>query len=169
MKKKSETISYFYFLLNKKRNFVFSIFYVLLTAISFLLLSGCAKTGYPQPPKIVPPHSPVILKAEKNKNIVRIVYRYVYDLNRIKGFLIYRSYYKNKKNAVKSQCNSSKPFAFQNLNFKKRFSLQNSKFFYNVNSKVLRNGYYVFCIKSVGNFNIKSDFSNYKIIFIKIN
>ena len=169
MKKRSKTISYFYFLLNKKRNFVFSILYVLLAAISFLLLPGCAKTGYPQPPKIVPPHSPVILKAEKNKKTVRIVYRYVYDLNRIKGFLIYRSYYKNKKNAVKLQCNSSKPFAFQNLNFKKRFSLQNNKFFYNVNSKVLRNGYYVFCIKSVGNFNIKSDFSNYKIIFIKIN
>ena len=169
MKKRSETINYFYLPLNKKRSFAFSIFYVLLTAISFLLLSGCAKTGYPQPPKIAPPHSPVMLKAEKNKNIVRIVYRYAYDLGKIKGFLIYRSYYKNKKNAVKSQCNSSKPFAFQNLNFKKRFSLQNSKFFYNVNRKVLKNGYYVFCIKSVGNFNIKSNFSNYKIIFIKIN
>ena len=137
--------------------------------MSFLLLSGCAKTGYPQPPKIAQPHSPFILKAEKNKNIVRIVYRYAYDLGKIKGFLIYRSYYKNKKNAVKSPCNSSEPFAFQNSNFKKRFSLQNSKFFYNVNSKVLKNGYYVFCIKSVGNFNIKSNFSNYKIIFIKIN
>ncbi len=169
MKKRSETINYFYLLLNKKRSYAFSILYVLLTAASFLLLSGCAKTGYPQPPKIVPPLAPVILKAEKNKNIVHIVYRYVYDLGKIKGFLIYRRYYKNKKNAVKLQCNSAKPFAFQNLNFKKRFSLQNSKFFYNVNSNVLKNGYYVFCIKSVGNFNIKSDFSNYKIIFIKIN
>ncbi len=169
MKKKLKTINNFYLRLNKKRSFAFAWLFVLLIALPLFFLSGCAKTGYPQPPKISPPSPPVILGDRKLKNTVRIIYKYTHNMNKLKGFLIYRRYYKNKKTAAKYACSSSKPFAFQNLNFKKRFSLRYNKFFYDVNISNFKNGYYVFCAKSIGGFDIKSSFSNYKIVFIKNN
>ncbi len=140
------------------------IFAVLLPTI---FLSGCAKTAYPTPPIITPPHPPKILSAKKLKNNIRIIYEYRHGLNGIKGFLIYKKWYKNKKN-VKFSCNSSKLIAFQNLIFKKKFSLQYNRFFYNVNKKDLKTGYYIFCARSEGNFGVKSIFSNYIAVHIVI-
>lgn len=167
MKKKSGTIKNFYesSYKNKKRNYFFVLLLTLFLFAPVIILSGCAKTGYPLPPKISPPKPPVILSAGKFGRFVRIVYRYNGNIDKIKGFLIYKKYYKNKK-SIKYSCNSSKPFVFQNLKFNKKFILQNNDFFYNVNKINLKNGYYLFCAKSVGNYDIKSNFSNYIITLI---
>ncbi len=125
-----------------------------------IFLSGCAKTAYPVSPIITPPRPPKILSARRFKNNVRLIYEYRHNLSGIRGFLIYKKWYKNKKN-VKFSCNSSKLIAFQNLTFKKKFSLRYNKFFYNLNKKNLKNGYYIFCARSEGSFGIKSIFSNY--------
>ena len=169
MKKQSRMIKNLYRRLNKKRSYIFPALLALILFVQLIYLSGCAKTGYPQPPKVTPPSPPVILSAEKLKNFVHIVYKYNGNINKVKGFSIYKKYYKDEK-SIKYSCSSSNPFVFQNLTFKKRFSLQYNKFFYNVNKKNLKNCYYVFCIKSVGYYDIKSAYSNYiivKIIMLK--
>jgi|GEM_PF-4476787 len=164
MKKKSKIIKNCYRRLNNPRSLALFLF----TALVSLLLAGCAKTGYPNPPKVAPPAPPVILSAEKLENSLRIIYKYNGNVNKIKGFLIYRKYFKDKKSIkYKYSCASSAPFVFQNLEYKKRFSLQYNKFFNNVNSKNLKKGYYMFCMKSVGYYGIKSPYSNYLVIFIK--
>ncbi|MHB8231805.1 MAG: hypothetical protein ACYDDB_02745 [bacterium] len=167
MKKKSKTIKNRYGCLNKKRSYISVKLLALIFFAPLLFLSGCAKTEYPLPPKIAPPRPPVILSAEKLKNTVKIVYKYSGGINKVKGFLIYRKYYKDKK-SIKYSCNLSKPFVFQNLAFKKIFSLQYNKFFYNVNKNNLKKGYYMFCVQSVGDYNIKSAYSNYVIVQIVI-
>lgn len=166
MKKKSKIIKNRYWSLNKKRSYIFPALSALVFFAQILFLSGCAKTGYPQPPKVAPQSPPVILSVERLKNSVHIVYKYSGDINKVKGFLIFKKHYKDKK-SIKYSCGSSMPFVFQNLTFKKRFSLQYDKFFYNVNKKNLKNGYYMFCIKSVGYYDIKSTYSNYIIVFIE--
>lgn len=133
--------------------------------LPLLFLSGCAKTAYPTPPITTPPGPPKILSVKRLKNNIRIVYEYRHSLNEIKGFLIYKKWYKNKKK-VKFSCNSSRLIAFQNLIFKKKFSLQYNRFFYNVNKKDLKTGYYIFCARSEGNFGVKSRFSNYMAVHI---
>ncbi len=158
-------IKYLYRHLDKKKIYVFLALLTLFILTPLLFLSGCAKTGYPQAPKVTPPPPPIISSAKKLRNTVHIVYKYSGDINKVKGFLIYEKHYKNKK-SIKYSCSSSTPFVFQNLTFKKRFSLQYDKFFYNVNKKNLKNGYYVFCIKSVGYYDIKSAYSNYIIVQI---
>ncbi|MHB1660827.1 MAG: hypothetical protein ACYCSQ_07015 [bacterium] len=165
MKKKSKIIKNRYGRSNKKRSYIFISLLALIFFAPLLFLSGCAKTGYPQPPKIAPPPPPVILSAEKLKNAVSIIYKYSGGINKVKGFLIYKKYYKDKK-SIKYSCNLSKPFVFQNLAFKKRFSLQYNKFFYNVNKNNLKKGYYVFCVQSVGSYSMKSAYSNYIIVKI---
>ena len=166
MKKKSKIIKNRCRLLNNPRSYIFSALSALILFAALISLSGCAKTGYPEPPKAAPPLPPVILSAGKLKNYLHIVYKYNGNANKIKRFLIYKKYFKDKK-SIKYSCDSSTPFVFQNLEFKKRFSLQYGKFFYNVNSNNLKNGYYMFCIKSAGYYGIKSAYSNYIIIFIK--
>jgi hypothetical protein len=165
MWKKSKAIKNRYGRSNKKNIYISSAAMSILLFASLFLLSGCAKTGYPQPPKIIPPRPPVIISVKKLNNALRIIYKYNGNINKIKGFLIYKKYYKNKK-SVKYSCASSKPFVFQNLKFIKKFSLQYDKFFYNVNKNNLKNGYYLFCAKSVGNYDIESAYSNYIIAAI---
>ena len=167
MKKKSKIIKNRCLNLNKKRSCIFTALSALVFFVQILSLSGCAKTGYPLPPKVVPPSAPVILSAERLKNSVHIVYKYSGDINKVKGFLIFKKYYNKGKKSIKYSCGSSTPFVFQNLTLKKRFSLQYDKFFYNLNKNNLKNGYYMFCIKSVGYYDIKSAYSNYVIIFIE--
>ena len=166
MKKESKVIKNPSRRLNKPGSYIFSALSALILFAALISLSGCAKTGYPEPPKAAPPPPPVILSAGKLKTSLRIVYKYNGNVNKIKGFLIYKKYFKDKK-SIKYSCNSSTPFVFQNLEFKKRFSLQYGKFFYNVNIKNLKNGYYIFCIKSAGYYGIKSAYSNYIITSIK--
>ncbi len=169
MKKKLKIIKKLYRRLNKKRSYIFPVLLTLALFFQTFYLSGCAKTGYPQPPKVSPPKPPVILSAKKIAGTVRVIYKYSGNINKVKGFLIFNKRYKDKK-SIKYSCGNSKPFVFQNLKFKKRFSLQYDKFFYNVNKKNLKDGYYIFCIKSVGYYDIKSAYSNYiivKIIMLK--
>ncbi|HEC25425.1 MAG TPA: hypothetical protein ENI54_05400 [bacterium] len=167
MKEKSLIIKNLYGRFNKKIGLFKPLLFIFILAIflSPLFLSGCAKTEYPLPPKIKPPHPPVILSAKKIITGIAIVYKYNYDINKIEGFLIYEKRYKNKE-SIKYSCGASKPIAFQNITFKRRFSLQYGKFFYNVNKSNLKNGYYVFCVKSVGAYSTKSVFSNYIIAHV---
>lgn len=166
MKKKLKKIINHWRGLSNKR-ILFGPLLILIFAVfsSSVFLSGCAKTEYPNPPIIIPPPSPKILSAKRLKNDVNIIYEYRHSLNGIKGFLIYEKWYKNKKK-VNFSCNSSKFIAFQNLAFRKKFGLQYNKFFYNVNKKNLKNGYYIFCARSEDNFGIKSKFSNYIAVHI---
>lgn len=167
MREKLLTIKNRYWRFNKKIGSFKPLLLVFILAIflSPLFLSGCAKTEYPLPPKIKPPHPPVILSAKKIATGISIVYKYNYSMNGIEGFLIYEKWYENEE-AIKYSCGASKPISFQNIAFKRRFSLQSGKFFYNVSKSNLKNGYYVFCVKSVGAYSTKSVFSNYIIAHI---
>ncbi|RZD14748.1 MAG: hypothetical protein EVJ47_00210 [Candidatus Acidulodesulfobacterium ferriphilum] len=168
MKKKSKEIKNHWRGLSSKIILFIPLLILIFAAFSLsLFLSGCAKTAYPNPPIITPPPLPKVLSAGKLKNSISIIYEYSHSLNGIKGFLIYEKWYKNKKK-VKFSCNSSTLIAFQNLLFAKKFSLQYNKFFYNVNKKDLKTGYYIFCVRSEDNFGIKSGFSNYIAVHIVI-
>ncbi|MCL4322729.1 MAG: hypothetical protein M0016_08425 [Deltaproteobacteria bacterium] len=166
MKKKSKEIKNHWRGLSSKRILFIPLLILIFTVLPLaFFLSGCAKTAYPSPPIITPPLSPKVLSAKKLKNSISIIYEYSHSLNGIKGFLIYEKWYKNKRK-VKFSCNSSTLIAFQDLLFIKKFSLQYNKFFYNVNKKDLKTGYYIFCIRSEDNFGIKSRFSNYIAVHI---
>lgn len=154
---------------NKRSLFASLIILACSAAVISIFLAGCAKTEYPDPPLIAPPPSPKNISVKMlGGNIIRIAYEYPYSLklDGIKGFLIYQKWYKVKKN-IKFSCNASKLVAFQDLLFKKKFSLQYNGFFYNVNKKDLKSGYYVFCVRSEGSFSIKSKFSPYIAVHIK--
>lgn len=164
MKKKLRAIENHWISLNS-RGISHALLFILILAVILpvLFLSGCAKTAYPVPPITTLPPAPIILSITWAKGNIGIIYKYRYGLSGIKGFLIYEKWYKNN---VKFSCGSAKLIAFQNLLFKKRFSLQYNEFFNNVNKKNLKKGYYVFCIRSEGNFGIESKFSNYMAVHI---
>ncbi len=168
MKKKSGNIKNYWKYLNEIKSSVKPALPLLALPVifsAFVFLSGCAKTAAPLPPEIAPPHPPAAVSAQKIKNAVRIIYKYNYAADKIKGFLIYKKYYKDKK-SVKYTCGQSKPFIFQNIKFKKRFSLPENEFYYNANIKNLKSGYYIFCVKSEKKYGIKSAFSNFAAVRI---
>lgn len=137
---------------------------------ALLFFSGCAKTGYPQAPVVKPPLPPVIISVSSvpaSGSNLKLVYRYGGRIENIRGFLIYADYYPNEK-SVRKNCTERDLIAFQNTEFKKKFSLGGDKFFYRTATHSFKNGYYVFCVKAVGNYGVKSVFSNYKAVRIII-
>ncbi len=166
MKKKLKEIGNHWIDLNSKENSLFALFILIFaTVLPVLFLSGCAKTAYPTTPITALPPAPKILSITRVKGNIGIIYEYNHTLSGIRGFFIYEKWYKNKEN-VKFSCDSSRPVAFQDLLFRKKFSLQYNKFFNNVNKKNWKSGYYIFCVRSEDNFGVKSRFSNYVAVHI---
>lgn len=170
MKKTSEKTQNFSACFNKKRLFrIWNYFFILIAAP--LLFSGCAKTGFPQPPRVKPPVPPVIISVSSGHSSekgLKLVYRYIgRHIENVRAFLIYADFYPNAK-SVKKGCTERHLIAFQDMDFRNKFSLSGNKFFYRIAANSLKTGYYVLCVKAAGNFGAKSAFSNYKIAKIII-
>ncbi len=142
----------------------FKLFFILFFIIP-LALSGCAKTGYPTPPQTTMPAPPHMLTAKKSDGGISIFYEYRGNIKSVKGFFLYSRFFKTKKEMT-SLCGGMAPFAFQNLEFKKKFSAGNGAFFYKFKKEDLKKGYYIFCSKAVDGYGVKSSFSNHIIVHV---
>jgi hypothetical protein len=156
--------------LHKKNHFILSGLLIVFIIFFVLILSGCAKTGYPQAPTIQPPYAPHIISIKKNSYGLIVIYKYKFNTGNIKEFLIYEKSFK-KKTKKNLSCSQSKLVAIQNLKFAKKFKLNKTEninlFFYKINKSSLKRGYYyIFCVKSKDYFNIGSSFSNFLALHI---
>ncbi len=155
----------------KKNDLILFFLLILFIFFSALILSGCAKTGYPQAPTIPPPPAPNVISIKKNTDSLVVIYKYQFNPEDIKEFLIYEKRFKNKTKKNLS-CSQSKLVSIQNLKFADKFRLNKKKggdlFFYKIDKSALKKGYYfMLCIKSKNYFGIKSAFSNF--LTIRIN
>ena len=149
----------------KKNDLILFFLLILFIFFSALILSGCAKTGYPIAPVIPPPPAPQVISIKKNTDSLIVIYKYKFNPEDIKEFLIYEKRFKNKTKKNLS-CSQTKLYSIQNLKFADKFRLNKKKerdlFFYKINKSALKGGYYyILCVKSKNYFNIKSSFSNF--------
>ncbi|MHB1665110.1 MAG: hypothetical protein ACYCT7_07620 [bacterium] len=154
----------------KKNDLILFFLLILFIFFSALILSGCAKTGYPQAPTIPPPPAPNVISIKKNTGSLIVIYKYKFNTEDIKEFLIYEKRFKNKTKKNLS-CSQAKLSSIQNLKFADKFRLNKKKeknlFFYKINKSALKRGYYyILCIKSKNYFNIESSFSNFLTLHI---
>lgn len=168
MKKKSEGKAKSLKIFAEKSRIKLFIFLILASMFSSIpvFLTGCAKTGYPQPPKTKPVNPPVLLSIKKQYSGLMLIYNYYGNIDSVKGFFIYRKRLVGLNEKARYSCSDAKPKAFQNLLFVKKFTLRNGNFFYKFNKIGLKTGFYLFCLQSVNKYGIKSGYSNYKIVNI---
>jgi len=157
---------------HKVVNFISPGLLVVFLILFVLVLSGCAKTGYPQAPTVQPPYAPRIISIKKKADSLTVIYKYKFNTGNIKEFLIYEKSFKNKTKKNLS-CSQAKLAAIQNLKFIEKFKLNKTEnrnlnlFFYKINKSALKRGYYyIFCVKSKNYFNISSSFSNFLALHI---
>ncbi|RZD16333.1 MAG: hypothetical protein EVJ46_04710 [Candidatus Acididesulfobacter guangdongensis] len=158
--------------LPKKNHFILSGLLIIFIILFVLILSGCAKTGYPQAPTVQPPYAPHIISIKKKADSLTVIYKYKFNTGNIKEFLIYEKSFK-KKTKKNLSCSQVKLAAIQNLKFAKKFKLNETGnrsmniFFYKINKSALKRGYYyIFCVKSKNYFDISSSFSNFLALHI---
>ncbi len=158
--------------LPKKNRFILSGLLIIFIILFVLILSGCAKTGYPQAPTVQPPYAPHIISIKKKADILTVIYKYKFNTGNIKEFLIFEKSFK-KKTKKNLSCSQVKLTAIQNLKFAEKFRLNKTGnrnlnlFFYKINKSALKKGYYyIFCVKSKNYFNVDSSFSNFLALHI---